>query len=149
MIDDTDKKILLCLQENCKMTIKQISQKTHLSPTPVYERIKKLENEGIIQGYTIKVDRNKLGLGMVVFCQISLEVHHKDVIELFEKQILLFEEVVACYHLAGIMDYLLHVMVKDMDAYQAFLKNKLASMDNIRKVQSSFILTEVKPMSHH
>jgi Lrp/AsnC family leucine-responsive transcriptional regulator len=147
MIDNTDKKILSLLTQNSKLTIREISREAHLSPTPVYERIKKLENEKIIQGYTIIVDKSKLDLNMVVFCHINLEVHHKDVIENFEDEILQFEEVVACYHIAGITDYLLHVIVKDMVAYQEFLKTKLASVKNIRKVQSAFVMEEIKKRS--
>ena len=143
-MDSKDKLILDMLKKNSKMTIKEISQSTHLSPTPVYERIKKMENDGVIEAYTIRVDPVKIGKKLFVFCQLSLEIHHKDVIEKFEKNIVEFEEVIACYHLAGIMDYLLYIGVEDMGDYQEFLKNKLASMENIRKVQSSFVLTEVK-----
>lgn len=144
MTDKIDLRILDLLLKDSKMTIKEISKATNLSSTPVYERIRKMENEGIIQSYTVRLDKKKLGLGLSVFCQISLEIHHKDIIEAFEARISQFEEVIACYHLAGIMDYLLYISVADMNAYQDFLKNKLASMENIRKVQSSFVLTEVK-----
>ncbi|MBK7525517.1 MAG: Lrp/AsnC family transcriptional regulator [Saprospiraceae bacterium] len=144
MIDHIDKKILSLLTQNSKLTIREISREAHLSPTPVYERIKKMENENIIQGYTIVVNNSKLDLNLVVFCHINLEIHHKDVIEQFEKDILHFEEVIACYHLAGVTDYLLHVIVKDMVAYQEFLKNKLASVKNIRNVQSAFVMEELK-----
>lgn len=144
MLDQKDRAILAMLKKDCKKTIREISTETHLSPTAVYERIKKLETSGIIEAYTIKLNKKKTGKLLSAFCQISLEVHHKDVIEKFEKEIACFEEVIACYHLAGIMDYLLHVTVDDMNAYQEFLKNKLATMENIRKVQSSFVMTEVK-----
>ncbi len=143
MTDDKDKIILSMLKKNSKMTIKELSQATHLSPTPVYERIRKLENEGIITGYTITVDDRKLGKSLTVFCHISLDIHHKHVIEAFEEEIVLFEEVLACYHLTGIMDYMLHVVVSDMDDFQNFLKNKLAGVKNIRKVQSSFVLSKL------
>lgn len=143
-MDQKDVMILNLLKKNSKMTIKEISKATHLSPTPVYERIRKLEAEGIIEAYTIRINPYKLGKRLFIYCQISLEIHHKDVIEKFEQNIVEFEEVIACFHLAGIMDYLLYIAVEDMNAYQDFLKNKLASMENIRKVQSSFVLTEVK-----
>lgn len=144
MQDIKDQAILAMLKQDSKKTIREISTATHLSPTAVYERIRKLESSGVIEAYTIRVNRKKTGQLLSAFCQISLDVHHKDIIEKFEKEITNFEEVMACYHLAGIMDYLLHVSVTDMNAYQDFLKNKLASMENIRKVQSSFVMTEVK-----
>ncbi|MBK8620795.1 MAG: Lrp/AsnC family transcriptional regulator [Saprospiraceae bacterium] len=125
MIDDKDKMLLTLLKKNSKMTIKELSQATHLSPTPVYERIRKMEKEGIITSYSITVDEKKLGKNLTVFCQISLDIHHKDVIKAFEEEIVLFDEVLACYHLTGIMDYMLHVVVSDMDDFQNFLKTNL------------------------
>src|SRR5690606_4133595 len=117
-MDSKDELIISLLKRNSKMTIKVLSQHTHLSPTPVYERIRKLESEGIIEAYTIRINPVKLGKRLFVFCQISLEIHHKDVIERFEQNIVEFDEVIACYHLAGIMDYLLYIAVEDMNAYQ-------------------------------
>ncbi len=144
MLDEIDKEILRKLQDDSKITIKELSAELHLSPTPIFERIKKLEKESFILGYKSKLNRRKLGLSLMVICNISLNTHQKDFLEKFENDIKNFVEVKDCFHIAGMYDYLLTVLVKDMDAYQYFVSKKLASLDNIGKVQSSFVMTEVK-----
>ncbi|MBK9253929.1 MAG: Lrp/AsnC family transcriptional regulator [Saprospiraceae bacterium] len=143
MPDKLDMQILRMLQDNSKITIKTISDSIHLSATPVFERIRKLESDGFIKSYTIIPDRKKLGLDLMVYCNISLITHQKEFIEKFESDIQQIPEVVECAHIAGMYDYLLKVIVRDIEAYQYFLTNKLATLDNIGKVQSSFVLKEV------
>ena len=143
-IDDTDKAILKLLQKNGKYTIKELSTKLNLTSTPIFERIKRLENNGYIQSYNAILNRKKIGLSLLIFCNISLKSHEASYISKFEKDILQFDEVIECYHTAGVYDYLLKVMVKDMDEYQHFLAKKLASIDNLGQVQSAFVMTEVK-----
>jgi len=144
MIDETDKSILRLLQHNSKHTIKELASKLDLTPTPVFERIKRLEKENYITSYKAVVDRKKIGLSLLVFCNVSLNLHEASFISKFEKDIQQFTEVIECYHIGGLFDYLLKVVVQDMDAYQHFVAKKLASVDNIRKVQSAFVMTEVK-----
>jgi len=144
MIDETDKSILRLVQQNSKYTIKELSGKLNLTPTPIFERIKRLEKEGYILSYKAVIDRKKVGLSLVVFCNISLKQHEASFISNFEKDIQQFTEVIACFHIGGMFDYLLKVIVQDMDAYQYFVAKKLASVDNIRQVQSSFVMAEVK-----
>jgi len=144
MIDETDKSILRLVQQNSKYTIKELSSKLNLTPTPIFERIKRLEKEGYILSYKAVIDRKKVGLSLVVFCNISLKQHEASFISNFEKDIQQFTEVIACFHIGGMFDYLLKVIVQDMDAYQHFVAKKLASVDNIRQVQSSFVMAEVK-----
>ncbi len=144
MPDWIDYRILELLQEDAKLTIKEISDKLNLSKTPVFERIKKLEREKFIKGYQGKLDRRKLGLNLVVFCNVSLDAHQKAYLETFESDVQKLPEVVACYHVAGMYDYLLQVMVTDMISYQEFVTQKLASLPHINQVQSSFVMTEVK-----
>jgi len=90
------------------------------------------------------LDRKKIGLQLVAFCNISLKSHEASYISKFEKDILQFDEVIECYHIAGMFDYLIKVMVSDMDAYQNFVAKKLASIENLGQVQSAFVMTEVK-----
>ncbi len=144
MIDAIDKSILRMLQHNSKLTIKEIAGKLNLTPTPIFERIKRLENENYITSYKAVIDRKKVGLSLLVFCNISLNQHEASFISKFEKDIQQFTEVIECYHIGGMFDYLLKVVVKDMDIYQNFIAKKLASVDNIRQVQSAFVMTEVK-----
>ncbi|PID71127.1 MAG: AsnC family transcriptional regulator [Flavobacteriales bacterium] len=143
-MDKIDKKILRLLQIDSKKTIKELAEIIGLTQTPVYERIKKLENEGLIKSYKAVVDREKTGLSLLVFCNVSLHKHQSKIIAQFESDILNFPEVIECYHVTGMYDYLLKIVIKDMAGYQEFVTKKLASLDTIRKVQSSFVMTEVK-----
>ena len=144
MPDIYDIAILQEVQKNAKITVKELSEKINLSPTPTFERLKKLEREGYITGYHAKLDIKKLGLSLMVMCNVSLKNHQKDIIEKFQEEIIRFDEVKECYHIAGMYDYLLKIIVKDMDAYQQFVSKKLASLDNIGNVQSSFVMIELK-----
>jgi len=144
MLDKIDKSILKLLQNNAKLTIKEIGQQLNLSATPIFERIKRLERSDHITAYRATINRRKVGLSLMVFCDISLNQHEASYISKFELDIQQFSEVIECYHIGGNFDYLIKVVAKDMDDYQYFIANKLASLDNIRKVQSSFVMNEVK-----
>ncbi|KOF01426.1 AsnC family transcriptional regulator [Roseivirga seohaensis subsp. aquiponti] len=144
MVDKIDKQILRLLQLDAKKTTKEIAADLGLTTTPVHERIKKLEREGYIQQYSIRIDRKKVGLMMMAFCSVSLKNHERAFIEKFEQDIQLLDEVIDCYHIGGMFDYLLKVLVPDMDAYQHFISKKLADLDNIGNVQSSFVMSEIK-----
>ena len=144
MIDAIDRSILRMLQQHSKMTIKEIAGKLNLTASPVFERIKRLEKEKYITSYRAVIDRKKIGLSLLVFCNISLIQHEATSIKKFEKDIQQFPEVIECYHIGGMSDYLIKVVAKDMDTYQHFVAKKLASVENIRQVQSSFVMTEVK-----
>jgi DNA-binding Lrp family transcriptional regulator len=143
-IDNIDKSILKLLQNDCKLTIKEIANKLNLTPTPIFERIKRLEKEEYIMAYKAVVNRKKIGLSLLIFCNISLNQHEATFIAKFEKDIQHFTEVIECYHIGGMFDYLIKVVVEDMDTYQYFVAKKLASIENIGQVQSSFVMTEVK-----
>ena len=149
MMDVIDKKILTELQFDSKQTIKELSDKINLTPTPVYERIKKLEENGCIIGYKAQIDRFSIGLSLMVFCNISLKEHQAKFISQFEKEIQPLDEVMACYHLGGMYDYLLKICVRNMDEYQKFIANKLANIKNIANVQSSFVMKEIKESNHY
>ena len=144
MVDEIDSKILTLLQKDGKMTFKEIANELDLTTTPVYERIKKMEKNGVIQSYKAIVDRRKLGLQLLVFCNVSLKEHQASFLDNFENDIVNFPEVISCYHIAGMYDYLIQLTVKDMDEYQVFISKKIANINNIAKVQSSFVMTEVK-----
>lgn len=143
-MDKTDQRILTLLSQNAKLRIKEIAGDLGMSTTPVFERIKKLERQGIIEGYHAKINRKKLGKVLPAICAISLQEHRSAYLETFEREIIKFEEVTECFHVAGQFDYLVKINTADMDEYRHFVTRKLASLDNIAKVQSSFIMTEVK-----
>ncbi|WP_457611115.1 Lrp/AsnC family transcriptional regulator [Lutibacter sp.] len=143
-LDQTDKKILKLLQTNSKANIKEIALKIGLTQTPIYERIKRLEKHGVIQQYVAILNKEKLGYTIEVFCQVTLLVHSKELIRKFEVAVNKMEEVIECFHIAGNYDYLLKVIVKDMKSYQLFLKNKLAILDSVGNVQSTFVMSSTK-----
>jgi DNA-binding Lrp family transcriptional regulator len=146
-LDAIDRRILQLLQSDGKLKIKEIAHELQMTNTPIFERIKRLEKEGFIRGYTALLDRAKLGFMLTAFCSVTLEQHHKAYLDQFEADVRKIPEVVACYHLAGMFDYLLKVYVKDMADYQFFITKKLASLANIGRVQSSFVMTQVKEES--
>jgi Lrp/AsnC family leucine-responsive transcriptional regulator len=144
LLDRIDIALLNHLQEEAKLTNKQLSLKLNLSVTAIYERIKKLERSGIIRKYVALVDRTKVDLGFTVFCHIKLVQHaHKSVVD-FEREVIKLKEVLECFHVSGEYDYLLKVVVKDMDQFRNFMVEKLTTLQHIGSTQSSFTISEVK-----
>ena len=143
-LDIIDKKLLLLLQTDCKKTTKELSLKLNLSVTAVYERIKKLEREGIIDKYVVLVNRTKADKGFVVFCHIKLIQHTKEFITKFESDVKVLKEVLECHHVSGDYDYILKIVVKDMEAYREFLVTKLTTLEHIGSTHSTFMISEVK-----
>jgi Lrp/AsnC family leucine-responsive transcriptional regulator len=142
--DDTDKKLLGLLQHDCKQTNKELSNKLNLSVTAVYERIKKLEREHVVNRYVALVNKEHVEKAFVAFCHIKLVQHSQDYVMKFEKDVANLVEVLECYHISGDYDYLLKVLVKDMQAFREFVVNKLTSIDHIGSTHSMFVISEVK-----
>ena len=143
-LDSIDIKIVNLLQDNSKANTKEIAMRVGLTVTPTYERIKRLEKEGIITKYVALVDHLKLGYGMTVYCQVSLQLHSKDLISRFENAIIRLDEVLECHHVAGNYDYLLKVVVPDIHHYQLFLKNKLSVLPSVGNVRSNIVMSSAK-----
>jgi len=143
-LDASDRAILRLLQSDASLTIKEVAQQVHMSTTPVFERIKRLKREGFILQFTALLNRRKVDLPMLVFCDVSLKEHNRNYLLRFEQEVGGLPEVLECHHIAGAYDYLLKVAVRDMDSYQHFVKEKLAALENIGRVQSHFVMTEVK-----
>ena len=142
--DAIDKKLLALLQADSKQTNKQLSLKLNLSVTAVYERIKKLENHGVISKYVALVKKDKVEKDFVAFCHIKLIQHSQAYVVKFEKEVANLEEVLECYHISGDYDYLLKVIVEDMEAFREFMVNKLTSINHIGSTHSMFVINEVK-----
>ncbi|MGE8554933.1 MAG: Lrp/AsnC family transcriptional regulator [Chryseobacterium jejuense] len=143
-LDDKDIKLLKLLQNNAKLTVKELAKEINLSPSPVFERVKRLEQEGFVKRYAAILDAEKLNRGFTVFCQIKLKIHDRSVGYDFVKEILEIEEVAECYNISGDFDFLLKVQVRDMKHYQDFVFNKLGSVDSIGSTHSTFVMAEVK-----
>jgi len=144
VLDSIDKKLLGYLQQDCKQTNKELSNKLNLSITAVYERIRKLEKEGIINKYVALVRKENIDRAFVVFCHIKLIQHSQDYVIKFEREVANLSEVLECYHISGDYDYLLKVVVKNMEAFREFMVNKLTNINHIGSTHSMFVISEVK-----
>ena len=143
-LDENDLKILNALQENSKITHKQLSLNLNLSTTAIYERIKKLERSGIIKNYSAVLDRKALGKELLVLSHIKLVKHSQQNITEFEKKIFSLNEVQECFHVSGDYDYILKMSFKNMDVYRDFMVNKLTTIPSIGSTHSLFVINEVK-----
>lgn len=143
-MDSIDKKILMLLQQDAKLNTKEIAEKVGLSVSPTFERIKKLEQKEYIKKYVALLDPTKVGKSISVYCQVTLAVHSRELIDDFKQHILALPEIMGCYHVSGNYDFLLKVAVNDMNEYQKFVIDKLSVIKGISNVQSSFVMEEIK-----
>jgi DNA-binding Lrp family transcriptional regulator len=144
MLDKNDLAILKLLQGNARITVKEISEKIHLSTTPVHERIKRLEQSGVIKQYVTLLDYNKVNRSLMVICYVSLKEHSKTAGVKFIKNINELQEVIECYSISGEFDFMLKVLCQDMNAYYDFHVNKLSQQENMGNVQSVFVMGIIK-----
>lgn len=140
-LDEVDLKILRLLQEDARMTIKEIAGQLNLSTTPIFARIKKLENEGIIDRYIAVLNPEKLGKKLNAFANISIKEHSKQAVKDFVENVVSFPEVMECHYVTGNADFIIKVLVDDIEQYNAFVLDKLADVPNIGKVESLFSLS--------
>ncbi len=143
-LDEKDILILRLLQQNARITVKEIAVEVHLSTTPVHERIKKMEEAGVIRQYATLVDPARVGRGLTVICYVSLKEHNKRTGARFIKVIHELNEVLECYNISGEFDFMLKVAVGDMNAYYDFHVNRLSQIENIGHVQSIFVMGVIK-----
>ena len=146
-MDPVDLRILKILEKDSLSTNKEIAAELHLTTTPVHERIKRLRRDGVISKYTIELTRKALNKNLVVFCNVSLREHAAEYLNGFERDIQTLPEVVECYCISGGSDFLLKIVVSDMDSYKEFILNKLSTLPNIANAQSQFVVKEVKDSS--
>lgn len=143
-LDSNDLAILKLLQENARITVKEISEKIHLSTTPVHERIKRMEQNGVIRQYATLVDYAKVKKGLMVICYVSLKEHSKNAGVKFIKTINALNEVIECYNISGEFDFMLKVVEENMDSYYDFHVNRLSQIENMGNVQSVFVMGVIK-----
>ena len=142
--DARDKKLLYLLQKDSKATTKKLSMNLNLSPTAVYERIKKLERAGVIRKYVAVIDKEKVERSFVVLCHIKLIQHSHKYLTKFESEVVKLNEVLECYNVSGEYDYILKIVVKNMKAYRVFINTKLTRLEHIGSTHSTFIISELK-----
>ena len=143
-IDKTDRKILELLQSNAKITNASLATKIGLSPAPTLERVKKLENSGIIKSYHAKLDTDIVGLGVSTFVMVSLKGHNKDNIDKFINSISTIDEIIECHHTTGSGDFILKIIAEDIAAYQRLMLEKVSNIDVVDSMQSMVILSTFK-----
>ena len=143
-LDPVDRKILSILQENGRITNVKLAAEVGLSPPTVLERVRKLEERGIIEKYVALVDPAKVGLGLCAFVQVSLSFHRQQEIDRFRSEVLDFPEVLECYHVAGEGDYLLKIAAKDIQAYRDFLVTRLTTLEVVQRVQTMIVFETMK-----
>ncbi len=143
-LDKTDIDILRALQENGKLTTKELADKVHLSPSPTFERQKRLEREGYIKKYVALVDSRKVGNNIIIWCNIRLKQHTHDYIKEFMDAVQNIDEITDCYNTSGDFDFLIKVHTKSMEAYQDFMLNTLGKMHCLGSLNSVFVIGNVK-----
>ena len=146
-IDRTDEKILRLLQQDSRTSNQQLSEQIGMSASPCWRRVKRLEDEQVIRGYGVLLDRKKLGLGVMVFIRVSIDSHSEAEARKFEEKVAELENVVACYSIGGDADFLLQVVSPDLDTYAEFSMSVIRRLPGIKEMQSMFILKELKPFA--
>ncbi|MGZ8545112.1 MAG: Lrp/AsnC family transcriptional regulator [Flavisolibacter sp.] len=143
-LDKKDLEILKMLQQNARVTIKEIAEKVHLSTTPVHERIRWMEEQGVIKQYTAILNNVMVNKGLMVICYVSLRQHSKNAGGKFIQRIMEMQEVLECLTISGEFDFLLKVVTENMDTYYDFHVNRLSEIENVGNVQSVFVMGVVK-----
>ena len=143
-LDEIDLQILRTLQKNAKLTTKALAEAVHLTPTPVFERQRRLERQGYIKKYVAVLDPEKLGMGLQVFCKVKLKQINREIAEAFARRIMRIAEVTECYNTSGAYDFLLKVRARDMKQYQEFILTKLGEIESVGSIESMFVMSEVK-----
>ena len=143
-LDQYDKKILSVLQQQGRVTNQSLAEQAHLSTAPCWRRVDKLETQGIIKRYVALADREKLGLSVMVYIHISLNDHHSDTLEGFDRFVEQSDSILECYSVSGEYDYLIRVVATDVKALESFLMEKLLKLGAVRSANTSFVLKQKK-----
>lgn len=143
-LDKTDIDILRALQIDGRLSVRELSAKVHRSATPVFERLRRLENSKVIRGYTAIIDHEKIGRGFTVFCNVKLSHINTDIHTEFGRCVAEMNEVSECYNVSGSFDYMLKVQVPDMKTYRVFVTERLGSLPMVDYVQSVFVMEQIK-----
>ena len=144
LLNKTDRKILQELQQDATLSLADLAEKVSLSPTPCWKRVKRLENDGFITSRVALVDPEKVGLSVSVFVHIKTRHHNSNWLESFHQKVIDYPEVAECYRMSGEYDYLLRVVVKDIQSFDRFYKTLVNSVDGLTDVTSSFAMEQMK-----
>ncbi len=148
-LDAIDLKILRILQTDSKKTTKDIANVLHLTASPVYERIRRLEKNGYIKKYVALIDKTLINCPITAVCMVSLRYHDEGFIDKFDRQIKALPEVQECYHMAGKVDFFLKINLRSLEDYHEFVRLKLSKIENIGVLESYFVLKEIKATTEY
>lgn len=143
-LDATDRAILWALQKDSRITIGEMAELVHLSTSPCWRRVKRLEDAALIEGYTVRLSRRKLGLGVTGFVQLQMENHTPDAADSFEREVIALPQVLSCHNLSGHYDYQLEVVGKDLESFAEFVRTRIRALPGVREISTSFSLKELK-----
>jgi Lrp/AsnC family leucine-responsive transcriptional regulator len=144
VLDDTDFGILALLQNDSRISHKEIAHRLHKSVTPIHIRIKRLQDEGYIKRYTAIVDHKKIGRGLIAYTQVQIKQHSEESLTAFQAEVIKLKEVMECCHMTGAFDFLLRIAIRDMDEYNELLMKKLSKLPDVGVMQSFFVMSEAK-----
>lgn len=143
-LDEIDHAIIAQLSADSRLSVRELASRVHRSPTPVFERLRRLENDGIIRRYTIDLDKEALGRGFTVYCNVKLDRINSEIHYEFARAVQQMEEVTECYNVSGSFDYMLKVQVPDMKRYRSFVTERLGRLPMLASVQSVFAMEQIK-----
>lgn len=144
-LDNVDLRILNQLQQDGRLTNQALSEEVGLSTSPCWRKVRQLEEAGIIEGYSARLNRRAIGLGVLAFIRVKIDSHDREESEEFAEQVQKLDMVVACYSLAGDADFLLQVVANDLDAYADFAMNEIRRLPRIKEMHTTMVLKEIKP----
>lgn len=145
-LNTIDMKILALLQNDARVTNQTLADHIGMSASPCWRKVRKLEEDEVIQGYRAVLNRKKIGLGVMVFVRVSIDSHSEAEARKFEQEVTALEDVVACYSIGGDADFMLQVVAQDLDAYADFAMKVIRRLPGIKEMQSMFVLKEIKPL---
>lgn len=143
--DASDLRILDALQRDARLTNQQLAERVHLSPSPCWRRVRRLEASGVVRRYRADLDRQQLGFGVLAFIRVTIDSHNEDEARAFEHRVLALDQVTGCWSIAGEADFLLQVVAVDLDAYADFAMNTVRRLPGIKETHTMFALKELKP----
>ncbi len=146
-LDDLDKRILEILQKEGRISNKELAEKINLTTTPTLERVRRLEREGVIEGYSVRLNSNAINNGLSVFVTVTLSVHQLSLMDEFTEAVKAIPEILSCYNTTGDGDFLLHIVAKDVNDYEHFMRTRLTTLPDVQRIHSSIVLSTIKEQS--
>jgi len=145
-LSPADLRILRQLQTTGRITNQELAEKVGMAASPCWRRVKQLEDSGMIAGYQARIDRKKIGLGILAFIRVKIDSHSEEEAQRFEKQVGELKPVIACYAVAGDADFMLQVVAQNLDSFSTFAMEVVRRLPGIKEMQTTFVLREVKPL---